>query len=129
VNNLHMICDFRVVTEECILFRVVRLTQNFRSHAEILRFPNGRFYDNVLHPCADPRIINSYIGSSLLVNKNFPIVFRALSGQDDREASSPSFFNAMEVLEVKAYIEQLRSSREVRTSESIELSIMTERIP
>ena len=51
----------------------------------------------------------------MLVNKNFPVVFRAVSGKDDREANSPSFFNAMEVLEVKACVEQLRSNREVRT--------------
>ncbi|KAI0694508.1 RNA helicase [Cytidiella melzeri] len=97
---------------------VVRLTQNFRSHPQILRFPNERFYDGALQPCGDPEVINSYIGSSLLVNKNFPIVFRALSGKDDREAKSPSFFNAMEVLEVKAFVEQLRSNRDVRTNDN-----------
>ncbi|KAI0826354.1 P-loop containing nucleoside triphosphate hydrolase protein [Irpex lacteus] len=96
---------------------VVRLTQNFRSHPQILRFPNERFYDSVLEPCGDSRVINSYIGSSFLANRKFPIVFRALSGKDDREANSPSFFNAMEVLEVKACVEQLRSNREVRITD------------
>ncbi|KAI0088906.1 RNA helicase [Irpex rosettiformis] len=94
---------------------VVRLVQNFRSHPQILSFPNEQFYDGVLLPCGDPQVINSYIGTSLLVNGKFPIVFRALSGKDDREANSPSFFNAMEVLEVKACVEELRSNREVHT--------------
>jgi helicase MOV-10 len=30
-----------------------------------------------------------------------------VEGQDTREASSPSFFNPQEVLQVKAYVQQL----------------------
>jgi len=56
-------------------------------------------------------MINSFIGSPILVSKKFPIVFHALFGKDDREASSPSFFNIDEVTQVKAYIETLRADR------------------
>jgi helicase MOV-10 len=37
-----------------------------------------------------------------------------MTGKDDREASSPSFFNIHEVQQVKAYIESLRSDRRLR---------------
>jgi hypothetical protein len=35
------------------------------------------------------------------------VIFCAVEGQDAREASSPSFFNPEEVLQVKAYVQQL----------------------
>ena len=59
-------------------------------------------------------MINSYIGSSHLVSRSFPIVFHALYGKDDREASSPSFFNIDEVTQVKTYVETLRADRRYR---------------
>ena len=61
-------------------------------------------------------MINSYIGSSHLVSRSFPIVFHALYGKDDREAISPSFFNVDEVTQVKAHIEALRADRRYRIS-------------
>ena len=50
------------------------------------------------------------------MNKKFPVVFHAVSGKDDREASSPSFFNVDEVLQVKSYVQQLKADRVFRTS-------------
>ncbi|KAI5888792.1 P-loop containing nucleoside triphosphate hydrolase protein [Schizophyllum commune H4-8] len=90
---------------------VVKLTKNYRSHAAILRFPNERFYRGELEPCASPKAINSYMGWPELPNKKFPIIFHAISGKDDREASSPSFFNIHEALQVKNYIEKLKQAR------------------
>jgi helicase MOV-10 len=81
-----------------------------------LKFPNERFYDGELQPCGDPKVINAFIGSPQLVSKKFPILFHALPGKDDREASSPSFFNVHEVSQVKAYIEALRADRKYRIS-------------
>lgn len=97
---------------------VVKLVKNYRSHEAILRFPNDRFYGGDLQPCGDPQVVNSYLRSSHLPNKKFPIVFHALSGKDDREASSPSFFNIDEVTQVKAYVEALRHDRQFRISGS-----------
>jgi len=94
----------------------VKLTKNFRSHKAILRFPNERFYGNDLQPCGISRVINSYLNSPYLVNKKFPVVFHAVSGKDDQEASSPSFFNVHEVLQVKSYVQQLKADRVFRTS-------------
>ncbi|KAF9527401.1 RNA helicase [Crepidotus variabilis] len=97
---------------------VVKLTKNFRSHNSILAFPNVKFYDNDLQPHASPATINYYLKSSYLPNKMFPIVFHAVSGKDDREASSPSFFNIDETLLVKSYVQQLKEDRRFRTTDA-----------
>lgn len=95
---------------------VVKLIKNYRSHNAILKFPNEKFYKGELQPCGDPHTINAFIGSPQLASKTFPIVFHALSGKDDREASSPSFFNIDEATQVKTYIENLRADRKFRLS-------------
>jgi helicase MOV-10 len=81
--------------------------KNFRSHASILQYPNDCFYKNDLEACGNPDV-NAFIGSPLLPNPNYPIIFHAIPGLDQRESSSPSFFNVDEVLQVKAYVEELR---------------------
>ncbi|TFK28524.1 RNA helicase [Coprinopsis marcescibilis] len=98
---------------------VVKLTKNFRSHEAILKFPNERFYSGDLEPCANRLLINSYLNSPFLPeNPRFPVVFHAVSGKDDREASSPSFFNIEEALQVKSYIQRLKDSRQFRASDN-----------
>ncbi|KAK0204309.1 P-loop containing nucleoside triphosphate hydrolase protein [Desarmillaria ectypa] len=97
---------------------IVKLTQNFRSHPAILKFPNERFYEGELQPCADPRSITAFIGSKHLEAKKFPIVFHSIAGKDDREASSPSFFNIDEVLDVMRTIEDLRSDKKLRITDN-----------
>lgn len=96
---------------------IVKLTKNYRSHKSILKYPNERFYANELEPCADKKTTDFFLGSSLLASSKFPIVFHAMSGQDDREASSPSFFNVEETLQVKDYVMQLRADRRFRVSD------------
>jgi helicase MOV-10 len=86
----------------------VKLVKNFRSHEAILKFPNNKFYNGDLEVCGDRRHISRFIGSNILVNKKFPIIFHGIIGKDDREASSPSFFNVDEILEVKSYVEILK---------------------
>ncbi|KAJ7669407.1 P-loop containing nucleoside triphosphate hydrolase protein [Mycena polygramma] len=97
---------------------VVKLTKNFRSHNVILKFPNARFYKGELQQCGDPSVINAYLNSPLLPKKTFPIVFHAIKGKDDREASSPSFFNIDEVTQVKTYIRALRDDRRFRITDN-----------
>ncbi|KAJ2932223.1 hypothetical protein H1R20_g4878, partial [Candolleomyces eurysporus] len=95
---------------------VVKLTQNFRSHAPILKFPNERFYAGDLEQCAKPSVINAYLSSPFLPDPDFPVVFHAVLGKDDREESSPSFFNIDEALHIKSYIRQLKESHKFRTN-------------
>ena len=94
---------------------VVKLIKNFRSHKAIIDFPNEKFYRGDLVPCGDPAIINSFLKSSYLPTKNFPVIFHSVSGKDDREASSPSFFNIEEVLQVKSYVQKLKKDRKFIT--------------
>ncbi|KAF7318307.1 RNA helicase [Mycena chlorophos] len=96
---------------------VVKLTQNFRSHPSILKFPNEQFYRGELEPHGDRKVTELYANSPLLPKRGFPIIFHSLAGKDDREASSPSFFNIDEASQVRTYVEILRgdSKHGVRT--------------
>ena len=55
----------------------------------------------------------------MLVNDNFPVIFHAISGTNEREASSPSFFNVDEALQVKSYITKLLNDRNFHISQSL----------
>jgi helicase MOV-10 len=91
---------------------VVKLVKNFRSHNAILKFPNERFYDGELQQYGDRKIIDAFIGSPQLASKKFPVVFHAIFGKDDREASSPSFFNIDEITQVKTYVQALCADKQ-----------------
>ncbi|KIY47326.1 P-loop containing nucleoside triphosphate hydrolase protein [Fistulina hepatica ATCC 64428] len=86
---------------------IVKLTKNFRSHNSILKYPTERFYGNELLPCAERLKIDRYLNWPHLPNREFPIIFHAVSGQDAREASSPSFFTVHEMSQVKRYVQSL----------------------
>jgi len=103
---------------------VIKLTKNFRSHDSILKFPSENFYDGDLEQCGDPKVITSFLGSPYLPAKQFPIVFHGISGKDDREVSSPSFYNIDEITQVKAYVQALRADRRFRTTEN-DIGIIT----
>ena len=96
-------------------FSVVKLVNNFRSHEAILHFPNEKFYRGDLVSCGDSVIIDSFLKSPYLPSKNFPVVFHSVYGKDDREASSPSFFNIEEILQVKYYVQKLKKDRKFIT--------------
>lgn len=89
--------------------RYVKLVRNFRSHRAILDFPNERFYAHELEVCGSPSVINSFVGWPHLVSSKFPVVFHSISGQDEREASSPSYFNIDEATVVKDYVQKLKA--------------------
>lgn len=103
---------------EGVLLSVVKLVKNFRSHNAILKFPSERFYNGDLECCGNPTIINAYLKSRHVEKADFPIVFYAVIGKDEREASSPSFFNIDEVTQVKGVVDSLRSDKKIPISES-----------
>ncbi|KAG8685962.1 hypothetical protein FRC08_012826 [Ceratobasidium sp. 394] len=86
---------------------VVKLLKNFRSHEAILAFPNEQFYKNELIPCAPPNITNTLLSWNRLASPNFPVIFEAITGEDMRESTSPSFFNPHEASLVKEYVQGL----------------------
>ena len=102
----------RVLTLSDCFSRWVKLLQNYRSHEAILHYPNEKFYDNELRVCGHPNIINSFLGSPQLASPKFPVVFHALAGHNDRESTSPSYFNIDEASEVKAYVQALLADRQ-----------------
>ena len=61
--------------------------------------------------CGPPAIIDSFVGSPQLVEPKFPVVFHSISGHNDRESTSPSYFNIEEACEVKAYVQALLEDR------------------
>ncbi|KAM6492610.1 P-loop containing nucleoside triphosphate hydrolase protein [Amanita muscaria] len=103
---------------------IVKLVQNYRSHEAILKFPNERFYGGDLRRWADRTVTDAFLGSPLLPSKKFPIVFHSVTGRDERESTSPSFFNIDEAIQVKAYVQALRANGRLRTTES-EIGVIT----
>ena len=99
---------------DLIALSIVKLTKNWRSHADILQFPNEKFYRGELEACGDPLVTHSLLRWDQLVTRDFPIVFHGITGKDEREASSPSFFNRHEASLVKFYVEQLFGDRRLR---------------
>jgi helicase MOV-10 len=91
--------------------RIVKLVKNFRNHPAILQFSNAMFYNGELKPCGDPALTHSLQRSDALVSRNFPLVFHGIVGKDEREASSPSFFNIDEATLVKKYCQELISHK------------------
>ncbi|XP_069798041.1 putative helicase MOV-10 isoform X2 [Narcine bancroftii] len=90
---------------------VTKLLRNYRSHPEILKIPNELFYENELQNHADVYITNSYCQWQLLPKKNFPLIFHGLTGQEDREDKSPSFFNCDEIEIVMFYLKNLLTNQ------------------
>lgn len=96
----------------CFNNRVVtKLLNNYRSHKDILKEPNEMFYKSELKVCADRALVTSLCNWEYLPKKNFPLIFHAVQGKDEREGNSPSFFNALEVSTVVDYVRKLLNSR------------------
>ncbi|CDO71155.1 hypothetical protein BN946_scf184845.g25 [Trametes cinnabarina] len=102
----------------------IKLTKNFRSHSAILTYPNDKFYDGELEVAGAPSQINSFIGSTQLVNPKFPVVFHAIFGENERESTSPSYFNIDEATEVVEYVKDLLKDRQ-RPIRSKDIGIIT----
>ncbi|XP_053277315.1 putative helicase mov-10-B.2 isoform X1 [Pleuronectes platessa] len=86
---------------------VTKLLCNYRSHPSILEVPNELFYDSELLCSADEVLRNSYCNWEHLPKKGFPVIFHGVTGVDEREASSPSFFNRAEVEQLVEYVKKL----------------------
>ncbi|XP_022790553.1 putative helicase mov-10-B.1 [Stylophora pistillata] len=85
---------------------LTKLVNNYRSHRAIIEIPKQLFYENELNECAGD-FRNVMIGWEELPNKNFPIIFHPVFGKDEREGSSPSFFNVAEVETIERYLRKL----------------------
>ncbi|XP_035236644.1 putative helicase mov-10-B.2 isoform X2 [Anguilla anguilla] len=86
---------------------VTKLLRNYRSHPAILKIPNELFYEGELQVYADEILRNSYCSWEHLPKKGFPLIFHGVSGKDEREGNSPSFFNISEIDVLVDYLKKL----------------------
>ncbi|GAA5820987.1 hypothetical protein JCM11251_001910 [Rhodosporidiobolus azoricus] len=87
-----------------------KLIFNYRNHRSILALPNELFYENELVSHAQASVTGALSrwdgwGES---GGQFPVLFHAIKGRDEREGKSPSFFNAAEITVVRSYVERLQ---------------------
>ncbi|XP_028398184.1 RNA helicase Mov10l1-like isoform X2 [Dendronephthya gigantea] len=88
---------------------VTKLINNYRSHEALLELPSRLFYHSEMVTCAEDSVKNSLCCWDTLPNKNgFPILFHGIKGEDLREGNSPSWFNAVEAVQVIRYVQELR---------------------
>ncbi|KIO21002.1 hypothetical protein M407DRAFT_219502 [Tulasnella calospora MUT 4182] len=103
---------------------VVKLRRNFRNHVSILQFPNEQFYSGDLIAGADPMTTDRLLGWIKMPNPDFPIKFHGVVGKDQREDTSPSYFNSYEVLEVKYIVEEILELLMFCTTEAKDIGII-----
>ncbi|KAF8340847.1 hypothetical protein F5887DRAFT_977992, partial [Amanita rubescens] len=85
---------------------VVKLLNNYRCHPAILKVPNEQFYNGELKAKANPEKVNKYLGSPILPNVKFPIIFMPII---------PSYFNVDELCKVKQYVQMLQTAKRYHT--------------
>ena len=100
----------------------MKLVKNFRSHEAILKFPNEAFYGGDLQASARRQLIDDFINTAILPNPEFPILFHGIVGRDEREGTSPSFFNIDEVTEIKEHVRLLKRDYRICSSSSVLLN-------
>jgi helicase MOV-10 len=85
---------------------LTKLLKNYRSHPVIMHQPNVMFYDGELLPAGDSDI-HEAVNWEALPNPKFPMVFHGVVGIEQREKTSPSFFNIQEIQVVSQYLDKL----------------------
>ncbi|KAG0709982.1 putative helicase mov-10-B.1 [Chionoecetes opilio] len=90
---------------------VTKLLNNYRSHKAILKEPNDMFYNSELKVCGDQMLIHSMCSWQHLPRRQFPLVFHAVKGRDEREGNSPSYFNGQEVSAVVDWVKKLLDTK------------------
>lgn len=96
---------------------ITKLVNCYRCHPDILHIPNEKFYFGDLIPSASFDVSHNMIGSSILLQPNFPIIFHGVHGENLQESNSPSWFNIIEIEIVKNYVDRLLDECGVRPRE------------
>ncbi|XP_013400593.1 RNA helicase Mov10l1-like [Lingula anatina] len=86
---------------------VTKLVHNYRSHFKLLQVSSELFYHGELRECGSTSVTHCLCGWDRLPNKDVPIIFHGLRGEDLREGNSPSWFNPVEAVQVMKYLQAL----------------------
>ncbi|XP_078339905.1 putative helicase MOV-10 isoform X1 [Crassostrea virginica] len=104
---------------------ITKLLRNYRSHPAILKYPNDAFYDGELVPDAEESIRTCLCDWEELPTRKFPIIFHGVTGKDQREERSPSFFNPEEAAVVYSYVTKLLSEKKGMKIRQNQIGIIT----
>ena len=91
------------------------LRNNYRSHSKILELSSKMFYNGILRPCADPRVVDSLCTwSELNQAEQFPIIMYGVEGTEMFEVgytgATLSLYNPAEVTKVADVVQALLSA-------------------
>lgn len=85
--------------------RVVKLTNNYRSHPEIFKYSNETFYDSSMEPMISTAEHNFAKDWMQLPNAGIPFIFHSISSESVSEGTS--IFNVLEAELVFKYVQNL----------------------
>lgn len=83
---------------------VTQLLDNYRSHPDILRFCNEKFYNSTLRAVGNPTIINSACNWRELPNKKIPMIFHSVKSTCHKDEDDESWVNYVETNLVRQYV-------------------------
>ncbi|XP_039294725.1 putative helicase mov-10-B.1 isoform X2 [Nilaparvata lugens] len=86
---------------------ITKLSRNYRSHNDILKIPNQLFYQGELLASGNPDVLNSCLKLDFLPQKKHPVIFHGVTGIEEQDNTSPSYYNMNEVDHVVSYITML----------------------
>jgi len=89
---------------------IVRLVANYRSHGALLTVPSVLFYGGELLERADRSETGALLGLPAFGGTDFPFLFHAVEGRQERQGTNPSWFNADEAAAVLDHVRALRGA-------------------
>lgn len=89
--------------------RIVKLTNNYRSHPEIFKYSNETFYDTAMEQMVSTEIHNFAMNWKHLPNPDIPIVFHSVEAEakEVKEYDGLSSFNIEEIEQIFDYVKNL----------------------
>lgn len=97
---------------------MTKLLHNYRSHPDILAQPNQLFYENELIASADKMSRERLCRWSSFPGARFPILLHHVAGQEEREGTSPSWYNRDELIITMEFVQKLLETKSLGLSES-----------
>jgi hypothetical protein len=93
----------------------VQLNENYRSHPCLVSVPSRLFYGGRLLAVASHQAFAEW---NKLPTPGVPLIIHNVAGKEDREDTSPSWFNLAECDRVMHYIRQLQQSSQIQDVET-----------